>query len=58
MHCLHNGKLPQTFDDYFVSELPQVHTHLTRKATHGKYFLHSNPAKHDKRSIRHHGPKI
>jgi len=30
MHCLHNGKLPQTFDDYFVP-VASVHTHLTRK---------------------------
>ena len=40
MHCLHNGELPQNFDDYFVP-VTSVHTHLTRKATHGKYFLHS-----------------
>jgi len=34
MHCLHNGKLPQTFDVYFLPVI-SVHTHLTRKATHG-----------------------
>jgi len=28
MHCLHNRKLPQTFDDYFVA-VCSVHTHLT-----------------------------
>ena len=56
MHCLHNGKLPQTFD-YFVP-VNSVHTHLTRKATHGKYFLHSIPSEHGKRSIRYHGPNI
>jgi len=33
IHCLHNGKLPQTFDDYFVP-VTSVHTHLTRKVTH------------------------
>ena len=57
MHCLHNGKLPQTFDDYFVP-VTSVHTHLTRKATHCKYFLHSISSEHCKRSIKYHGPKI
>ena len=57
MHCLHNGKLPQTFDDYVVP-VCSVYTHFTRKATHGKYFLHSISSEHGKRSIRYHGPKI
>jgi len=57
MHCLHNGKLRQSFDDYFVL-VTSVHTHLTRKAIHGKYFLHSISSEHGKRSIRYHGPKI
>jgi len=57
MHCLHSGKLPQTFDDYFVP-VTSVHTHLTRKATHGKYFLHSISSEHGKISIRYHRPKI
>jgi len=57
MHCLHDGKLPQTFGDYFVP-VTWVHTHLTRKATHGKYFLHSISSEHGERSIRYHGPKI
>jgi len=57
MHCLHNGKLPQTFDDYFVP-VSSVHTHLTSKATHGKYFLHSISSEHGKRSIRYHGPSF
>ena len=57
MHCLHNGKLPQTFDDYFVP-VSSIHTHLIRKATHGKYFLHSISSEHGKRSIRRHGHKI
>ena len=48
MHCLHNGKLPQTFDGYFVP-VTSVHTHVTRKATHGKYFLHSFSSEHGKR---------
>jgi len=34
MHGLHNGKLPQTFDDRFVP-VTSVHTYLTRNATHG-----------------------
>jgi len=51
MHCLHNGKLQQTFDDYFVS-VTSVHTHLNRKTTHdGKYFLHSISSEPGKRSI-------
>jgi len=57
MHYLHNGKLPQAFDDYFVP-VTSVHTHITRKAIHGNYFLHSISSKHGKRSIRYHGPKI
>jgi len=47
MHCFHNGKLPRTFDEYFVP-VTSVHTHLTRKATQGKYFLHSISSEHGK----------
>ena len=45
----------------FFSENPRKQPDtkdLTRKATHGKYFLHSISSEHGKRSIRYHGPKI
>jgi len=44
-------------NDYFAP-VTSVHTHLTRKATHGKHFWHSFSSEHGKRSIRHHGRMI
>ena len=47
IHSVHNGKLPQTFDDYFVP-VASVYIHLTRTDTHGKHFLHWFSNKHGK----------
>jgi len=55
MHCLHNGKLQQTFDDYF-SPVISVHTQPGKPPI--KYFLHSISSEHGKRPMKHHGPKI